>query len=222
MAFPLFVLASCSHWTHYILYMLCYCGLSCQKKLLSSLSSPLAESCYCLPVSLQAEYFCLHISMGTLDSQAKLPNLPSSRLCSYSWASPSCSQGCCVTTALWPAGRPARQQAGKPVFWPWCLTCFPHTVAEYSAALSMLLWKTKGGGWVVARRRPLKAKCSLSIRKPAGVAWQHTLLYNSRKLATVVGNAVHAIPSNKHWAQHCVWYSLLYRQIITFVSQFFF
>ena len=38
---------------------------------------------------------------------------------------------------------------------------------------------------VAARRRPLKAKRSLSIRKPAGVAWQHALLYNSRKLATV-------------------------------------
>ena len=82
-----------------------------------------------------------------------------------------------------PAGR-RTSHAGKPVFWPWCLsTCFPHTVAEHSAALTILMGLWRRQWW--RRRRPLKAKRSLSIRKPAGVAWQHALLYNSRKLATV-------------------------------------
>ena len=53
---------------------------------------------------------------------------------------------------------------------------------QQALTILMGLWRRRQW-W--RRRRPLKAKRSLSIRKPAGVAWQHALLYNSRKLATV-------------------------------------
>ena len=148
--------------------MLCYCGLSCQKKQLSPFSSLL-----CKPACLPCLYACCLLSdWGQAQQAARtaalsqlLPRLP----------------GCPLVL---PAGR-RTSHAGKPVFWPWCLsTCFPHTVAEHSAALTILMGLWRRRQWW-RRRRPLKAKRSLSIRKPAGVAWQHALLYNSRKLATV-------------------------------------
>ena len=108
--FLLFVLASCSRWTlHYIahttysVYMLCYCGLSCQKKQLSPFSSLLWQAC--LPARLH---------------QAK-PSRPHAHL-----RFPSCSQGCltgCLAARL--SYRPAGRGVARPRLAPASLGSAP-------------------------------------------------------------------------------------------------
>ena len=146
--------------------MLCYCGLSCQKKQLSPFSSLLCKPA-CLPTRL---YACLH--------QAK-PSRPRAQL-----RFPSCSQGCLAARLSYrPAGAlhmPASRSFGLDALVLAFLTLWLST--QQALTILMGLWRRRQC-W--RRRRPLKAKRSLSIRKPAGVAWQHALLYNSRKLATV-------------------------------------
>ena len=137
-------------------------------------SSFLLFQAYCaslpgLPVCLPARCYCLH--------QAK-PSRPRAQL-----RFPSCSQGCPAARLSYrPAGAllmPASRSFGLDALVLAFLTLWLST--QQALTILMGLWRRQW--W--RRRRPLKAKRSLSIRKPAGVAWQHALLYNSRKLATV-------------------------------------
>ena len=97
---------------------------------------------------------------------------------------PSSSQGCLAARLAYrPAGAlllPASRSFGLDALVLAFLTLWLST--QQALTILMGLWRRRQW-W--RRRRPLKAKRSLSIRKPAGVAWQHALLYNSRKLATV-------------------------------------
>ena len=118
---------------------------------------------------------------------------------------PSSSQGCLAARLAYrPAGAlllPASRSFGLDALVLAFLTLWLST--QQALTILMGLWRRRQW-W--RRRRPLKAKRSLSIRKPAGVAWQHALLYNSRKLATVAPPlAAHAACST---AARAIWRSL--------------